>query len=1069
MNVLPSSVSRLFRTASAANETANTASTTNAPASRANAANPMQQPATTQRLAEVRPLAQPQTEISVATLENWAKPNGTADDVSSGAQAQRQTIVDALLKKQKQGVVSVPELKQEVGEVLEQLAADINWSNENDGSKPIHIAAFHGHSDCLALLIYAGADPDKETNVGAAPAHIAAFHGHTDCLAILIEAGADLHKKATKDGGATPAFIAALHGRTDCLALLINADIKLSNKAANDDGATPALIAAHKGHTDCLILLHNVGVDLSLKTPYGTPLSIAERNDHIETANTIRELVLKSLPKQTLPQERALNLELLRGAIQQINTLNTQRLPHINQPQIRIDVQALKKWALPNGEPNDASSGALAQRESIVNLLLKKQHNGKVRIPGLKQNGIEVLNLLATFCAAGKFFSYTPMPNHNLMLSYINVISCADLLILTGHLSYLSSEPTYKDLTHVAETTALKAAQDGNTNLILVLHGFGVDLGWTTPNGSLLTIAEKNGHTKTANTIRELLLKSPPILELALHQSRTVSTALLNSSIENINTLHDLTIALQLVSKGLGLGDIALNDDTRQIINEFFWAAINNTEANDESSFQGIYYFAAQVYQAKAMSEFHFGSIENHLKTNLRLNHLEQDVTQIKQVFTQQALQIREYAQQLNQQIRALSDAVAEQHTTLKQLTKGQQLIADKMLQIGQSLRTARQIGTLTKVASSVVALAPVVGAFVGGLFEAGFKLQGLAKAKSLMEGLAAFKEQVADVEMPENVQALTLGMIIPELAQHEAYAELADITLKTLIEAAGTTAQTYYENQMEKIALSVHAPAAKETEWAETTTTTTPNTTPSANQNLSAAATAYHPMVLRAVNDLQSTASQLIPDKKAGVHYAAKFSAALVLFWLSTIGGSAIGIFVVNRSRGIKPANDLSKPHNPLDKIIKSAPLVAQPLPGRVEILSTGELMAERVVTVGNGQTAIVKPTLLRQDSGLDNKDGNNNRLAASIKANNSRIFARELRKAIAADLLNAEVQRSDNADIHSSVLDIAAHYGRLDMAEAIEAEGGESLRHGDPVRALLIAENNAGQYDAFGNKIEA
>jgi hypothetical protein len=498
---------------------------------------------------------------------------------------------------------------------------------------------------------------------------------------------------------------------------------------------------------------------------------------------------------------------------------------------------------------------------------------------------------------------------------------------------------------------------------------------------------------------------------------------------------------------------------------------------------QGLYGFAAQVYQAKAMSEFHFGSIENHLKTNLRLNHLEQDVAQIKQVFSQQALQLRTCVMQLKHNIQALSDSLAQQNKTLTQLNAGQQEIANKILQIGQSLRTARRVELLTKAASSVASLAPMVGSFVGGLFEAGFKLHGLTKAHSLVAGFMAFKEQVGQIDMPENVQALTVGMIIPELSEHAACTELARTPLKDLIEAAGSSAQQYYYDQIEKTALSVDAPAISATSAAQLSSVQAPSASIPAAANSASTPTAHSSVVLRAVDRLQPAASQL---KKIGVPGLVKFSAAVFLI-------HSTQTLFAHRSKGSKPARDFAPPPQPLHRELKTVPLAADmAVPDQVEVLATGDLLPPSEtnvvkVPVANGhathtqatdthaadtyatQAASVKPGLLRQDSGLDDEEGNDNRLAASIKGNNLRIFKRELLKAIEADTLNNEVRRVVNVDMRSTVLDIAAHYGRLDMAEAIEEAGGQSLRHGDPIRALRIAERHVGQYDDMGERIEA
>ena len=107
-------------------------------------------------------------------------------------------------------------------------------------------------------------------------------------------------------------------------------------------------------------------------------------------------------------------------------------------------------------------------------------------------------------------------------------------------------------------------------------------------------------------------------------------------------------------------------------------------------------------------------------------------------------------------------------------------------------------------------------------------------------------------------------------------------------------------------------------------------------------------------------------------------------------------------------------------------------------------------------------------QDSGLHDDDGNQNRFAASIKADNARMFERELKKAIETDTLNSPMNRSVNRHFRSTALDIAAHYGRVEMAVKIEEAGGESLRIGDPAQALNYAEKNQGHFDNKGKRIK-
>ena len=49
---------------------------------------------------------------------------------------------------------------------------------------------------------------------------------------------------------------------------------------AADDGATPLFMAAQKGHLDVVRELVSAGVDKSVKSQWGTPLEIAQRQGH---------------------------------------------------------------------------------------------------------------------------------------------------------------------------------------------------------------------------------------------------------------------------------------------------------------------------------------------------------------------------------------------------------------------------------------------------------------------------------------------------------------------------------------------------------------------------------------------------------------------------------------------------------------------------------------------------------------------------------------------------------------------------------------------------------------------
>ena len=47
---------------------------------------------------------------------------------------------------------------------------------------PLHHAAWHGHTECLLLLLSQGADPESRNSKGRTAREIALGQGHADCV-----------------------------------------------------------------------------------------------------------------------------------------------------------------------------------------------------------------------------------------------------------------------------------------------------------------------------------------------------------------------------------------------------------------------------------------------------------------------------------------------------------------------------------------------------------------------------------------------------------------------------------------------------------------------------------------------------------------------------------------------------------------------------------------------------------------------------------------------------------------------------------------------------------------------
>ena len=107
-------------------------------------------------------------------------------------------------------------------EILLAEGADTNIGSTDNGSLPLHCAAYHGYTACLRVLLRAGADANSRANdADAAPLHIACLKGRLHAVKLLIAAGA--HKEARDDEHRTPLRLAILEGHREVSLTLLRA------------------------------------------------------------------------------------------------------------------------------------------------------------------------------------------------------------------------------------------------------------------------------------------------------------------------------------------------------------------------------------------------------------------------------------------------------------------------------------------------------------------------------------------------------------------------------------------------------------------------------------------------------------------------------------------------------------------------------------------------------------------------------------------------------------------------------------------------------------------------------
>ena len=92
--------------------------------------------------------------------------------------------------------------------------------NNDDGKTSLHPAISSGHTDCVAALLQAGADPNTQTKHGTSPLHLASSLIDSTIARLLLEHGAIVNKQST-DGGWIPLHEACRHGLLDTARLLL--------------------------------------------------------------------------------------------------------------------------------------------------------------------------------------------------------------------------------------------------------------------------------------------------------------------------------------------------------------------------------------------------------------------------------------------------------------------------------------------------------------------------------------------------------------------------------------------------------------------------------------------------------------------------------------------------------------------------------------------------------------------------------------------------------------------------------------------------------------------------------
>ena len=133
-----------------------------------------------------------------------------------------------------------------------------------DGMKrtPLVVASMRGHTECVRMLLAAGAPIGEDASDGCAPLFVAAQEGHAPCVQLLLN-GRAIATQANHDGD-FPLHIATNRGHLECVRMLIDAQAAIDQQMPAGDNALFA--AAQDGNVELvrLLLSAQASVDIAI-------------------------------------------------------------------------------------------------------------------------------------------------------------------------------------------------------------------------------------------------------------------------------------------------------------------------------------------------------------------------------------------------------------------------------------------------------------------------------------------------------------------------------------------------------------------------------------------------------------------------------------------------------------------------------------------------------------------------------------------------------------------------------------------------------------------------------------
>ena len=159
-------------------------------------------------------------------------------------------------------------------------------STNQNGSSPLHAAAFAGHTDIVDYLLSEGIDPDIPNPGKITPLMGAVYFGHKETADILLGNGADINFKDSR--GSVPLRFAINRGNSDMVKFLIEKGAQLNVR--DNIGNTMLLLTVMRNDLNLTRLLIENGMDINVRNNRGgTPFSIAKREGYDEIVQYLLE------------------------------------------------------------------------------------------------------------------------------------------------------------------------------------------------------------------------------------------------------------------------------------------------------------------------------------------------------------------------------------------------------------------------------------------------------------------------------------------------------------------------------------------------------------------------------------------------------------------------------------------------------------------------------------------------------------------------------------------------------------------------------------------------------------